>query len=118
MRLVASAFIVICIFLVPAVIAQSASQLPPNAPQHTHRRPGQPPVDESGLALTREMVDKINRDRYSRLKKDTDELLRLATELKQSVDAAGQNTLSLDTMKKAEQIEKLAKDVKNRMKGS
>jgi len=65
----------------------------------------------------KEMARKLNRQRQDELKKDTEKLLELATELKQSVDKTDENTLSLDVIKKAEQIEKLAKSVKDKMRG-
>ena len=55
--------------------------------------------------------------RHQELKKDTDKLLELATELKQYVDKSNENVLSMDVVKKAEQIEKLAKSVREKMKG-
>jgi hypothetical protein len=64
-----------------------------------------------------EMIKKANLQRQADIKKDTAKLLELATELKQSVDKSNENTLSLDVVKKAEQIEKLAKQVKEKMKG-
>ncbi|MGA2371110.1 MAG: hypothetical protein ACLPPV_17130 [Candidatus Korobacteraceae bacterium] len=63
------------------------------------------------------MAKKINLQRQDELKKDTEKLLELATELKQSVDKTDANTLSLEVIKKADQIEKLAKSVKEKMKG-
>ncbi len=60
---------------------------------------------------------KYNAQRQQDIKKDADKLLQLATELKQSVDKSNEDTLSLDVIKKAEQIEKLAKSVKDKMKG-
>ncbi len=65
----------------------------------------------------KEMGKKLNLQRQEEIKKDTDKLLKLATELKQSVDKTTENTLSLDVIKKAEEIEKLAKNVKEKMKG-
>ena len=58
----------------------------------------------------------MNKERYAKLKKDADQLLKLATELKESVDKANQNTLSVDVIRKTEQIEKLAKSVRDKMK--
>lgn len=58
-----------------------------------------------------------NTDRQKRLVNDTDRLLALATELKQQVDHTDKNTLSVDVIKKADEIEKLAHSVKERMKG-
>ena len=65
----------------------------------------------------REMLKKQNEHRQEDLKKDTDKLLELATELKQYVDKTNENIISLDVIRKAEQIEKLAKSVKDKMKG-
>ncbi|MGC2108818.1 MAG: hypothetical protein WA655_04830 [Candidatus Korobacteraceae bacterium] len=65
----------------------------------------------------KEMLKKRNVERQQELKKDTEKLLELATELKQSVDKSNENTLSLDVIKKADQIEKLAKSIKDKMKG-
>lgn len=60
----------------------------------------------------------LNKQRQTNLQKDTDRLLKLATELKESVDKSNEHTLSLDVIKKADEIEKLAKSVKEKMKGS
>lgn len=65
----------------------------------------------------RELVKKQNEHRQQDIKQDTDKLLELATELKQYVDKSNENIISLDVIKKAEQIEKLAKSVKDKMKG-
>jgi hypothetical protein len=64
-----------------------------------------------------EAAKKENIKRERDIKKDTDKLLELATELKQYVDKTNENMLSLDVIKKAEQIEKLAHTVKEKMKG-
>ena len=69
------------------------------------------------LEQRQEMVKKQNEQRQQELKKDADKLLDLATELKQYVDKTNENIISLDVIKKAEQIEKLAKSVKDKMKG-
>lgn len=58
-----------------------------------------------------------NSDRQKRLVADTDKLLSLATELKQQVDKTDKNMLSVDVVKKADEIEKLAHSVKEKMKG-
>jgi len=58
-----------------------------------------------------------HQERHADLKRDTDKLLKLATELKEYVDKSNENVLSLNVLKKAEQIEKLAHSVKDKMKG-
>lgn len=65
----------------------------------------------------KEMVRERNLQRQVELKKDTEKLLQLATELKQSVDKTDENTLSLEVIRKADEIEKLAKSVRDKMKG-
>ena len=58
-----------------------------------------------------------NSDRQKRLVADTEKLLALATDLKEQVDKSTKDTLSVDVIKKADEIEKLAHSVKERMKG-
>lgn len=73
--------------------------------------------DEWEIQQHKAMEKKYNLQRQQDIRKDTEKLLELATELKQAVDKTNENTLSLDVVKKAEQIEKLAKSVKEKMKG-
>jgi hypothetical protein len=68
--------------------------------------------------LDRNMQAQINRDRQLALKRDTDKLLEMATGLKQSVDQTNAGILSMDVIKRAEEIEKLAKSVREKMKGN
>jgi hypothetical protein len=58
-----------------------------------------------------------NNERQKKLVADTDKLLALATDLKAQVDKTNKDTLSVDVIKKADEIEKLAHSVKERMKG-
>jgi hypothetical protein len=62
------------------------------------------------------MFKQANKKRQEDIKNDTDKLFQLATELKAAVDKTNENMLSLDVIKKAEQVEKLAKKVKENMK--
>jgi hypothetical protein len=68
--------------------------------------------------VERDMAKKANRERQAQLQRDTDHLLKLANELKQYVDKSNEHTLSLDVVKKAEEIEKLAHTVKEKMKAN
>ena len=63
------------------------------------------------------MAKRAAKERAAALKVDTDKLLKLSVELKSYVDKSDENVLSLDVIKKAEEIEKLAKSVKDKMKG-
>lgn len=58
-----------------------------------------------------------NNERQKRIVEDTDKLLALATQLKQEVGKTNKDVMSVDVIKKADEIEKLAHSVKERMKG-
>jgi hypothetical protein len=79
-----------------------------------------PPVeqpDEQEVKIQREQAKRLNKDRHEALKRDTEKLLKLSTELKEYVDKSNEHVLSLDVIKKAEEIEKLAHSVREKMKG-
>ncbi len=88
----------------------------PAAQDPWHRGQPHPPSPDE-IRREKELEKQRTKQRYQDLRHDTDELLALAQELKQRVDAAGEEKLSLDVIRKAEQIEKLAKSVKNKMRG-
>jgi hypothetical protein len=73
--------------------------------------------DEARDRIARDMAKKANQERQALLKSDTDKLVKLAGELKDYVDKSNENILSLEVLKKAEEIEKLAHSVKDKMKG-
>jgi hypothetical protein len=83
-------------------------------------RPAQPtlgPTTEVPSKIAIEQARSRNSERQKKLEDDTAKLLSLATELKEQVDKTNKDIMSVDVIKKAEEIEKLAKDVKDRMKG-
>jgi len=86
-------------------------------PSYPNAKPQPSTEDVWEKQQRKEMEKKANLQRQQELKKDTDRLLELATELKQAVDKTDENTLSVVVVKRAEQIEKLAKSVKEKMKG-
>ncbi len=93
--------------------AQASQPVPvPGAPP-----PPGPTEDSWEIQQRKAALKKFNLQRQQEIKKDADKILQLATELKQSVDKSNENTLSLDVIKQADQIEKLAKSVKDKMKG-
>jgi hypothetical protein len=73
--------------------------------------------DEARARIASDMAKKAAKDRVAALKTDTDKLLKLSVELKQYVDKSDENVLSLEVIKKADEIEKLAKSVRDKMKG-
>jgi len=104
-------FVLVLICLLPAV--PSSRGLAAQAdPQFGPRRNQSP--DEA--QREREQARARNKERQEKLKADTDKLLRLATELKQYVDKTNENILSIEVIKKTDEIEKLAKSVREKMK--
>ena len=77
---------------------------------------------EPGDPMSRQRLEKMekarNTDRQKHLVQDTDKLLALAKELKEQVDKSNSDTLSVEVVKKAGEIEKLAKSVKDRMRSN
>ena len=102
-------FFLLWIFCIPAFAQQSP------APQHDANSPFD--EDEARSRITHDMEKKAAKERVAALKRDTDKLLKLSVELKAYVDKSDENVLSLDVVRKAEEIEKLAKSVKDKMKG-
>jgi hypothetical protein len=81
---------------------------------------GNPPIadgDEARSRIEHDMEKKAAKERVAALKNDTDKLLKLSVELKAFVDKSDENVLSLDVIKKADEIERLARSVKDKMKG-
>ncbi len=60
--------------------------------------------------------ENANAERKRQISDDTAKLLELATELKTEVDKTSKDTLSINVIRKAESIEKLAKGVREKMK--
>lgn len=90
------------IVLVPA--------LPAAAPQFETRQ------DPSQKEMQARMMREANKKRQQDIRADTDKLFQLATELKAAVDKTNENLLSLEVVRKADEVEKLAKKVKEKMK--
>ncbi len=106
------------VFLLTAVLPSASQSGPLQFPQPSplQQKPGR--EDESRIQMEKDMAKKANQERQANLKRDTEKLLKLAAELKESVDKTSESTLSVDVVKKAEEIEKLAHSVKDKMKGA
>ena len=70
----------------------------------------------------REMLDRqareANKKRHEDIRNDTEKLFQLAGELKTAVDKSNEHLLSLEVVRKADEVEKLAKRVKEKMRDS
>jgi hypothetical protein len=81
-----------------------------------------PVPDANDQMLMREQQEQkqdfenANAARRKLLTEESAQLLQLASQLKKEMDKTDKDTLSIGVIRKAEQIEKLAKDVKAKMK--
>jgi hypothetical protein len=82
-----------------------------NAQAETRQDPAQQEMQDR-------MAREANKKRQQDIREQTDKLFQLATELKAAVDKSNENLLSLDVVRKADEVEKLAKKVKEKMKES
>jgi hypothetical protein len=120
MKRSASSLLLLFFFFVAAVTGQNAAPpIPPPAaatldPQYGSTR-GAGDASWNKDQLER-MQKQQHEERQKQLKADTDKLLQLATDLKTSVDKTNEHILSLDVIKKAEEIERLAKHIKTNMR--
>lgn len=93
---------------VPPYMQNSTDALNPNA---------NPPVpDPLRVKMDEERMKAMNDDRHKKLAADVDKLVSLTNELKTDVDKTNKDELSVEVIKKAQEIEKLAHDVQSRMK--
>ncbi len=89
-----------------------------NTKQQPGSRNGVPPLGPEMPESLREKQERArNEDRQKRLKADTEKLLALATQLHDDVAKTDKNVLSLDVIRRSEEIEKLARGIKERMRG-
>lgn len=97
--------------LVDAPQVQRHLALPPDALSHDlSSNPQQ--------QMQRAMIARGIAERQAQLRSDTEKLVSLTAELKQHVDKAGANILSMDVIKKAQEIQKLAKSVQDKMRNA
>lgn len=111
-----SLIVALCLFFAFAGLA-SAQQihLPPAVSQSQSM--GNIPAG-SGSDVQRQQALAANQQRQIEIRRDTEKLAELTQELKEDLLKSDHGVMSVDTLKKAEQIEKLAHSVKSKMKQS
>jgi hypothetical protein len=86
----------------------------PKLPQDQKTTPDSAPENPLAPSAEKRILEENQKD----IKKKVEKLYDLATELKAEVDKTDSSkVLSLNLVRKAEEIEKLARDIKNRSKG-
>lgn len=103
------------------VVAQPPQQsLNPDKPYlspDANRLPGKnEQMQMQDQQVKKDKFEAANTERKKQISDDTAKLLELAQQLKNEVDKTSKDTLSVNVIRKAESIEKLAKGVKEKMK--
>jgi hypothetical protein len=105
-----------------AVTYKLNSQEPNPAPTADVRSEASQPQDANAPAATHEQqakkqnIDTAGVERKRQIADDSARLLKLANDLKSEVDKTSKDTLSLGVIRKADEIERLAHNVKEKMK--
>jgi len=97
----------------PVMSAQQPLKL--QQPRPPRPAPGAAPEDQP---VPREALKAVLQENQKQIKKDIEKLYQLAEELKKEVEKAdASEVLSLNVLRKAEEVEKLAKRIKNLARG-
>jgi GTP-binding protein EngB required for normal cell division len=97
-----------------ALIVIGAVLLP--AEQLPRRRDSPDEVDESHYPRGRKQVEEMLKADHLKNVTDAADLARMANELKEELDNTDAHVLSASALKKAEEIEKLARRIKGRLR--
>jgi hypothetical protein len=103
-----------CLLAGTATLGQFETPPQPTAGRNQPPRQNQP--DNTLPPFFQNNRQKWNEDRQKRLVSDTQRLVRLASELKAEVASSGAESLTPEMQKKMDEIEKLAKSVKDKMR--
>lgn len=114
-------FLLLSFIALPSGPARAQASAPPTQPfpqteEQSPRSHSDP--DKILQDVMRRQEKAANQKRQSELQRDADRLLQLATDLKLQVDKSNENILSITVIRKAEEIEKLAHSVKEKMKAN
>ena len=89
----------------------------PHLPPELNRYPDSNQANEiNSQKDQKQSFEAANAERKKQIADDSEKLLKLATDLKTEVDKTNKDTLSIGVIRKADAIEKLAHDVKEKMK--
>ena len=89
----------------------------PHLPPELNRIPDRNQADDINAQKNKDQsFEAANVERKKRIAEDCAKLVKLAVAMKTEVDKTNKDTLSLEVIRKADQIEKLAHDVQDKMK--
>ncbi len=115
MRMLTMAIVGVALVTAGSVRVSGGQMLPPQSLPWSNQWPSS--MSQPDIIRRMEQQRMRITERQKRLVADTEKLVALTTALKEQVDESNKDILSLDMIKKAEEIEKLAHSVKERIKG-
>ncbi|HEY1947088.1 MAG TPA: hypothetical protein VGG97_08785 [Bryobacteraceae bacterium] len=101
-----------------ALVSLLASPLAAAAQEQEDRRPPIPPDprEDQKLPNGKSRNDAIAKKQHEDALKDADDLIAAARDLKEALERAGNYVVDVSTVKKTEDIEKLARRIRGRLK--
>jgi hypothetical protein len=102
--------LVVCLIAILAPLIALAFQV---APRHDHQEP--PSTGDVRLPNGKSQQEEILKAEHEKSLKDASALIDLAEQLKADLEKNDRHVLSLATLKKTEEIEKLAKRIRTRL---
>jgi hypothetical protein len=107
----------VAVAVIPVVGKALLQNGPRNVPEFLNRLPDANDQEKMRQQQNgQQNFETINAARKKQVSEDTEKLLKLATDLKAEIDKTGKDTLSLVAIRKADAIEKLARNIKDQMK--
>jgi hypothetical protein len=103
-----------CIFVCAAAVAPAQQAHLPSAISQSQMMDAIPVT--MGDPVQRQQAIAANQQRQVEIKRDMEKMAELTQQLKEYLARSGDGVMSIDAIKKAEQIEKLAHSVKSKMK--
>ena len=98
--------------------ATLAKQFPDDSPdqEHKKREPFPDPNEDAKLPNGKSQKDAIAEREHAQALKDSGHMVELAQQIKDELEKAGNFVVPLSTVKKTEEIERLAKRIRGRLK--
>jgi hypothetical protein len=98
--------------LVAPLLAQDTGQTPARPGQH----PLPEPDEDTRLPNGKSQKDAISKQAHEEALKDVESLIHLAEDLRDELKHAGEYVMSVSSLKKTEEIEKLARHIRGKLK--
>lgn len=102
--------------LAASALGATQQENPPNFPPRPVPENPEPPPEDDRLPNGKSRKMALAKEQHEQMLKDADDLITLSQQLKQELQKAGDYVLPLSCVKKTEEIEKLARRVRGRLK--